>query len=171
MSETRLIRVPDMGDHSCLIGSLKLYVSFAKEPYKRDYILQKSPMILRSLLIIATPYETWRIIHIWSQYSGMVHTYMYHIIVLLCRIWSLLGGSFVKETYSLKERTNRSHPIRPPYETWRMTHMWSHCWDMANTHTHHIWDMSNSLVRLDSCISETWLISSRVIASSICCGG
>ena len=24
-----------------LVGSLKLYVSFAKEPYKRDYILQK----------------------------------------------------------------------------------------------------------------------------------
>jgi len=26
-------------------------VSFAREPYKRDYILQKRPMILRSLLI------------------------------------------------------------------------------------------------------------------------
>jgi len=25
------------------VGSLKLYVSFAKEPYKRDYILQKRP--------------------------------------------------------------------------------------------------------------------------------
>jgi len=30
-----------------LVGSLKLYVSFAKEPYKRDYILQKRPIILR----------------------------------------------------------------------------------------------------------------------------
>ena len=38
-----------------LEGSLKLYVSFAKEPYKRDYILQKRPTILRSLLIVATP--------------------------------------------------------------------------------------------------------------------
>ena len=37
-----------------LVGSLKLYVSFAKEPYKRDDILQKRPVILRSLLIIAT---------------------------------------------------------------------------------------------------------------------
>jgi len=27
-----------------------------KEPYKRDYILQKRPIILRSLLIVATPY-------------------------------------------------------------------------------------------------------------------
>ena len=28
-----------------LVGSLKLYVTFAKEPYKRDYILQKRPVI------------------------------------------------------------------------------------------------------------------------------
>ena len=27
----------------------------AKEPYKRDYIQQKRPIILRSLLIVATP--------------------------------------------------------------------------------------------------------------------
>jgi hypothetical protein len=39
-----------------LVGSLKLQVSFGKEPYKRDYILQKRPTILRSLLIVATPY-------------------------------------------------------------------------------------------------------------------
>jgi len=35
---------------------LKLQVYFAKEHYKRDYILQKRPTILRSLLIVATPY-------------------------------------------------------------------------------------------------------------------
>ena len=40
-----------------LVGSLKLQVSFAKETYKRDDILQKRPMILRSLLIVATPYR------------------------------------------------------------------------------------------------------------------
>ena len=33
---------------------LKIQVSFAKEPYQRDYILQKRPIVLRSLLIIAT---------------------------------------------------------------------------------------------------------------------
>ena len=38
------------------VGSLKSYVSFVKEPYKRDDILQKRPIILRSLLIEATPY-------------------------------------------------------------------------------------------------------------------
>ena len=31
---------------------LKLHVSFGKEPYKRDHILQKRPIILRSLLIV-----------------------------------------------------------------------------------------------------------------------
>jgi len=41
-----------------LVGSLKLQVSFAKEPYKRDYILQKRRIILGSLLIVPTPYQT-----------------------------------------------------------------------------------------------------------------
>jgi len=39
-----------------LVGSLQLLVSFAKEPYKRDDMLQKWPVILRSLLIVANPY-------------------------------------------------------------------------------------------------------------------
>ena len=39
-----------------LVGSLKLQVSFAKEPCKRCFILRKRPIILRSLLIVATPY-------------------------------------------------------------------------------------------------------------------
>jgi len=39
------------------VGSLKLQVSFAKKPYKRDGILQKRPIILRSLIIVATPYQ------------------------------------------------------------------------------------------------------------------
>jgi len=40
-----------------LVGSLKVQVSFAKEPYKRDDILQKRHIILRRLLIVATPYN------------------------------------------------------------------------------------------------------------------
>jgi len=38
-----------------LLCSLKVKVFLAKEPYKRDDILQKRPRILRSLLIVATP--------------------------------------------------------------------------------------------------------------------
>jgi len=37
-----------------LVGCLKLWVCFAKEPYKREYTLQKKLIILRSLLIVAT---------------------------------------------------------------------------------------------------------------------
>ena len=39
------------------VGSFKLQVSFAKEPNKRDYILQKSPIISKILLTVATPYD------------------------------------------------------------------------------------------------------------------
>ena len=39
-----------------LVGSLELHVSFAQEPYKRDDILKKRPVILRSLLTVAMPY-------------------------------------------------------------------------------------------------------------------
>jgi len=38
------------------VGSIKLQVSFAKEPYKRDEILHKRPAILSILLTVATPY-------------------------------------------------------------------------------------------------------------------
>ena len=34
---------------------LKIIGLFCKEPYKRDYILQKRPMLLRSLKIVTTP--------------------------------------------------------------------------------------------------------------------
>ena len=36
---------------------LKIIGFFAKEPYKTEDILQKRPIILRSLLIEATPYD------------------------------------------------------------------------------------------------------------------
>ena len=38
-----------------LVGSLKLYVSFAEYRLFHRTLLQKSPMILRSLLIVAIP--------------------------------------------------------------------------------------------------------------------
>ena len=38
-------------------GSLKLQVSFAKEPCTREYILEKIPVLLRSLLIVVTLYH------------------------------------------------------------------------------------------------------------------
>jgi len=52
-----------------LVGSLKLQVSFAKEPYKRDNILQKRGIILRSLLLGATPYQE-LCTCVWKRQSG-----------------------------------------------------------------------------------------------------
>ena len=39
-----------------IVGSIKVQVSFAKEPHKRDAILQKRPTILSILLTVATPF-------------------------------------------------------------------------------------------------------------------
>ena len=41
-----------------LVGSIKLEVSFAKETYKKDYIVYKRPVISSILLTVATPYQT-----------------------------------------------------------------------------------------------------------------
>ena len=44
-----------------LVGSLRLRVSFAKEPYSTDDILRKKPIILSILLTVATPYVCRRV--------------------------------------------------------------------------------------------------------------
>jgi len=63
------------------VGFLKLLISFAKEPYKRDDIPQKRPTILRSLLIEATPYQTPRHCthhtHTHTHPNMWVHAYIY----------------------------------------------------------------------------------------------
>jgi len=56
-----------------LVGSIKLYVSFAKEPYRRDYILPKRPLILSILLTVATPYGLCMCVR-W-----LIHSYRYSI--------------------------------------------------------------------------------------------
>jgi len=67
----------------------KSQVSFAKEPSKRYYILQKRPMI-----------STYDIL--WGLYV--------EIIGLFCRIQYLLEGSCAKKSYHFKEPTNHSRP-------------------------------------------------------------
>jgi len=73
-----------------LVGFLKLQVSFAKYRLFYRALLQKRPVILRGLLIIATPYAC--LASIRSERMAM------HV-------------SFAKETYTFKEPTDRSHPI------------------------------------------------------------
>ena len=62
-----------------LVGSLKFQISFAKEPCKRDDILQKKPMILRSLLIVATPYT-----HTFIQTNTRINRYTQCVLKCVC---------------------------------------------------------------------------------------
>jgi len=64
-----------------LVHSLKLYVSFAKEPCKRDDILKRRPIILRSVLIVATTYVTGeRLRDIWKkEYVKLYEWVMSHV--------------------------------------------------------------------------------------------
>ena len=62
-----------------LSGSLKSQVSFAKEPYKRDDNLQKKPMILSSLLIVATPYSKTNAHLCAGGLSALSYLYTYYI--------------------------------------------------------------------------------------------
>jgi len=56
---------------------------FAKEPYKRDDILQNRPIISRSLLIVVSPYlsESW---HTWMRHATRINETRYILISQHC---------------------------------------------------------------------------------------
>jgi len=62
-----------------LVRSIKLYVSFTKEPCKRDNILQKRPIIVSILLTGATPYD----LHVWVAQNESCQL---HVCVAFCDI-------------------------------------------------------------------------------------
>ena len=89
-----------------LVGSIKLRVSFAKESYKRDDILQKRPIILSILVVEATPYT-----HTRTHVPGSVE----------CRIcgslwlsmgWLRLVGSNKSQVSSAKETYKRDNILQ-----------------------------------------------------------
>ena len=108
MNESCLIWISHVSYELCLIctrhlcmgclrlaGSLKLYVSFAEYCLFYMALLQKRPIILRSLLIEDTSYQnTYRDFTQHSSRSLDISVYR-----------SLLYGSFAKETYTFKEPT------------------------------------------------------------------
>jgi len=63
-----------------VVGSLKLQVSFANEPYKRDDILQKRPIILSKN----------KDHDIFFSYGVATSSRLLKIVCLFCRILSLL---------------------------------------------------------------------------------
>ena len=111
-------RMYDMG-WLWLVGSLKLQVSFAKEPYKRDDILQRRPIILRSLLTVATPYDS---SNIWYD---SIDT------------WDMTQFIYVTLLFEY------------------ISHYLFECMIWLNSYT---WDMTHSYVWHDSLICVTWLI-------------
>ena len=67
-----------------LVASIKLYVSFAKEPYKRDDILQKRPIILSILLTVGTPYFQIEILRMPLDAHRIVCVYSYVHVTSVC---------------------------------------------------------------------------------------
>jgi len=72
-----------------LVGSLISWVSFAKEPYKRDDILQKRPIILRSLLIACLPSPSHCFIQLWNGTFLWKERHMTHCYRVSCHafVW------------------------------------------------------------------------------------
>jgi len=66
-----------------LVRSIKSWVSFAKEPYKKDCILQKRPIFLRSLLTVATLYLWHESFYI--HVCAMMHSYVWHDLFICIR--------------------------------------------------------------------------------------
>ena len=125
-----------------LVGSIKIQVSFAKEPYKRDDILQKRPIILSILHFVClifrismcdmTHSHSRSFLYLCIRLASckMRHKFIYLYIqdsedpqdALSCRSFSakeppivgrlFLQGSFAKETNILIDPTNISHTIR-----------------------------------------------------------
>jgi len=127
-------------------------VSFAKEPYKRDYILQKRPVILRSLLIVATPIpESLR--HTATRWHALQHTVTHCNTNASCTTratWLIAGGNGGGGHGRRRSRCNTlqhtaTHCSTLEYECmwkkWRGTSpMWTssttHCNPLQHTATH-----------------------------------
>ena len=84
------MHICNMGGWLRLVGSIKLQVSFAKETYKRDYVLQKRPVVLSTLLTVATPYVnirsieysfTKRNLSIMYVCKSYTHIYSMHVLI------------------------------------------------------------------------------------------
>jgi len=150
-----------------LVGPLKLWVSFAKEPYKTDDILQKRPIILRSLLIVATPYLSLCLALCLSLPLSLFlslslslswsRSLFLSLFLSLSLLWSgLLGGS-----------VPMSH-VTPVDETHRDKSCHTHEWDRHETILQ--WEKNSCQMILDAvCLCFIWCVA--VCCSLLQCSG
>jgi len=138
-------------------GSLKLQVSFAKEPYKRDYILQKRPIILRSLLNRSHPID---VQSCWVSHVNVSQVHVAHH-SLVVRHDSFTRVSQVNVAVSQLESEYKwmSHKCML-----RIIHL---LWDMTPSHVSHMWMLRSHTVSTSECLTseccasftcETWLL-------------
>ena len=74
---------------------------FQKKPYKRDYILQKRPQIIVSLLIVATPYVYCMRINGCTHVQPIAFEASYNRILQSQSSWSLFNGTWQKRRREL----------------------------------------------------------------------
>jgi len=144
------------------VGSLRSQVSFAKKPCTRDCILQKRPMIVKSLLIVATPYP-------------LYHTYMNHVTHMneschthewvMSHVWS-------RHVTHIRYITHMPNRFR---QVW--CHTYACIWVMSQTgmslvtyvshifhmnvsyHTYESYHMYESYHTCESCYKYGWVVS------------
>jgi len=85
------------------------HYAHSKETYKRDDIVQKRPIILRSLLIVALLYIKQRALHSLKRKTLCIPTYVRGE----SEVKGLQGCLFCKETYAHSKEAymETSHPI------------------------------------------------------------
>ena len=98
-----------------LVGSLKIYVSFAEYSLFYRALLQKSPMILGSLLIVATPYQHSRDrdnIQCTINDMGWLRLVSSLKMYVSFAEYSLFNRGYAKEPYVFRQPANRMGWLR-----------------------------------------------------------
>ena len=116
-----------------LVGSWNQQVSFAKEPYKRDYVLQKRPVISRSLLIVATQHTH---THTRTQTHAHKHAEKSHSVLWTVEPVPRMRPRHPCHTYiSHVTHTSAMSHIHQPYHTHIIM---SHIHHLCHTYISHV---------------------------------
>ena len=121
-----------------LVGSLKLQVSLAEYSLFYRALLQKRPMILRSLLIVANSYyECFCSLTLWGSIRHSLSGFMRHT------LWGTESHIHMTRTHMTHTHKTHTHTL---YEAYSMRHRVSHSHDShshdshsQDSHSHTLW--------------------------------